>query len=395
MTKEQTTQMKGATTSGLHKDTPKGKTTQVKGATPNTRTSNTRTSNTLNSMSLTDIVTRQGGGIVPGVADQESAESRSLYQVQEVAIADILVSDYQTRESVSPERFERLVKSMRGEAPKEFKDSIPVRAHPKIPGKWQIVRGGHTRIKAAQEAGLETYPVIIVNYDNKRSALGIARENLARADELSPPEEGRLYLLLKDEFGYTQPELAEELGIKFDRIKECTAVAQSAPDILDMFIRIKELGGDSNRGLRAAKCLRRMDILDEKFKQQGFAARLRVPLKEMFIYERLTTDALDIATRRVVQADDPEAVVASIMQDLNRSDRSEEQPVPNGPIEPGKPVTPQREIVAPEIQRSERLQLVTRRFRQFISLIGQHAPSDEERRVLINIRSEIDDIISR
>ena len=194
---------------------------------------------------------------------------------------------------------------MQEEEPKEFKDLIPVRRHPTVSGKWQVARGGHTRLKAAKEAGLTAYPVIVVEYDNKRSALATARENLARVDELTPVEEGRLYLILKQEFGYVQEELARELEISRDRIKECEAAAQSAQDILEMFHRIKDLGGDTNRGLRAAKYLRRLDVLNDR--QAELAVRLRAPLIDAFLYERITTDGLDIATKRIVQADDPEA----------------------------------------------------------------------------------------
>jgi ParB/RepB/Spo0J family partition protein len=364
-------------------------TTQTQLEAPNdsaTRAAGSRTAKGLSGIKLTDMLQNRS---IPGVAEQQTADEQSLYQVQEVPIEDILESDYQTRETVNPERFQRLVKSMKEEGPKEYKDAIPVRAHPTIKGKWQVARGGHTRLKAAKEAGLTAYPIIVVTYDNKRSALATGRENLARADELSPVEEGRYYLLMKD-FGYTQESLAEELGISRDRIKECEAAAQSPEYILTMFARIKEMGGDTNRGLRAAKYLRRLVILDKR--QPGLAARLCAPLCDAFVYERITTDGLDIATKRIVQSDDPETVVASIIRDLQRND---EQTESSGPKEQEQSPETQREVKAPEIQRSEKLNLTVRRFQQFTTLIGKQPPSDEERKVLENIRQEIDALLSR
>lgn len=357
-------------------------------------TTGSRTSQGLGSLNLTDIIAKRGGQ-VPGIsAEQQTTTLQSLYHVQEVPIADILDSDYQTREAVSPARFKRLVKSLQEEKPTEFKDAIPVRPHPTHEGKWQVARGGHTRLKAAIEAGLTTYPVIVVKYDNRRSALGIARENLARGEEYTPPEEGRLYLILKKEFGYNQEELAQELEISKDRIKECEAAAQSAPDILEMFSKIKAIGGDTSRGLRAAKCLRRLDILDEKYQQPTLAARLRIPLIEAFIYERLTTDGLDIATKRIVQSDNPEAIVAALIWDLNRSDEQtdrEDSTVPTS----STPTPVKKELPAPEIQRSEKLSLAIRRFRQFTTLISDYTPSDDERRILTSLRTEIDTLLNR
>lgn len=371
--------------------TTKGKAGEPpKNAAGTSPTANSRTMKGLGSMNLTDLLHR--GTTVPGVADQApSPAEQSLYQIQEVSIDDILESDYQMRETVDPERFRRLVQSMKEQKPTEFKDLIPVRPHPTEAGKWQVARGGHTRLKAAKEAGLKTYPITIVSYDNKRSALATVRENLARADELTPVEEGRSYLVLKEEFGYTQEDMAHELGISRDRIKECMAAAQSAPDILEMFGRIKELGGDTNRGLRAAKYLRRMEALDDR--QVGLAARLRAPLIDAFLYERITTDGLDIATKRIMQADDPEAVVTSIIRELHRREAQEEQPDAGSPQEQAP--SPKKDALAPDIRRSEKLSLAIRRFRQFTSLIGDQPPSVEERRVLTNMREEIDALLTR
>jgi len=316
----------------------------------------------------------------------------SLYQVQDVPIDDIFESPYQTREIVSSERFQRLVKSMKEQGPQDYKDFIPVREHPTIPGKWQVARGGHTRLKAAKEAGLTTYPIVVVEYDNKRSAFGTARENLARED-LTPVEEGNLYLILRQEFGYTQEGLAGELEISRDRIKECEAVAKSAPDLLDMIKRAKELSGDANRGLRAAKYLRRLDALEKK--EQGMSMRLRAPLIDAFLYERITTDGVDIATKRVTSAADPELVLAEIMKELNRSDEEVEQAALTELEDNSKKAQEKEVVIVPEIQRSEKLNLATRRFRQFTTLIGHRSPSPEERQVLTNMRDEIDSILSR
>jgi ParB/RepB/Spo0J family partition protein len=351
------------------------------------RGTNSRTLKGLNNLQkLTNVIHSQN---VPGVAQPRPENDQSLFQVREVSIEDILDSDYQTRETVNPERFQRLMKSMKEEGPKEYKDAIPVRTHPTIPGKWQVARGGHTRLKAAQQVGLKHYPIIIVDYDNKRSALATGRENLARADELSPVEEGRYYLLMK-EFGYTQVSLAEELGISRDRIKECEAAAQSPEHVLEMFARIKELGGDTNRGLRAAKYFRRLTVLDER--QAGLAARLSTPLIDAFLYERITTDGLDIATKHILQADDPEAVVASIIRDLHRKDEQAEH---SEVKEQNQSPNVQKDVRVPEIQRSEKLTLTVRRFQQFTTLIGQQPPSHEERRVLENMRQEIDTLLNR
>jgi ParB/RepB/Spo0J family partition protein len=318
------------------------------------------------------------------------AITQSLITVQEAAIEDILDSPFQTREKISREKWRRLVKSLKDDGPQDY---ISVRPHPELEGKWQIVAGGHSRRDAAREAGLATYPIVVVEWDDRRSGLGTARENLARED-LTPVEEGRLYLLLRNAFGYTQEGLAEELGISRDRIKECEAAAKSAPDILAMIQRAKELDeqGDEDRGLRAAKYLRRLDALDER--EQGLAVEIRAPLNELFLQRRLTTDAIDIATKRLVKAEDPRAVLAAMLKSLEQESGEEEQPPPEKE-QTVQQERPAQQEVEPEIRRAEKLTLATRRFRQFVILIGERAPTTEERTTLVNIRKEIDAILQR
>lgn len=355
--------------------------------------SGSRTMKGLSGMNLTDYL-RQGGA-VPGVAEnsaQHLAGEQSLYQVLEVPIADILESSYQTREEMSPEKYTRLVKSMQDGGPRQFNDFLPVRVHPQIAGKYQVVRGGHTRLAAAKDAGLTTYPVVIVEYNNKQSALGTIRENLARED-LTPVEEGRLYLLVREEFGYTQEGLEVEIGISRDRIKECEAAARSAPDIQEMIRRAKALGGDANRGLRAAKHLRRLDDLDKR--TEGLASRIRGPLIDAFLYERVSTDWIDLATKRLAVAEDPETVLAAILKGLRQSEEASEESELPLPVEEGQGAKPVKEAPALDIQRNEKLNLATRRFRQFITLIGDKVPSPEERTILTNMRDEIDTILNR
>ena len=250
------------------------------------------------------------------------------------------------------------------------------------------MRGGHTRLDAAKEAGLTTYPIVIVDYNNKRSALDTIRENLARED-LTPVEEGRQYLIVRQEFGYTQESLADELGISRDRIKECEAAAKSAPHILDMIRRVKELDGDANRGLRAAKILRQLDDLDKR--KLGLAARICGPLIDAFLYERVTTDWIDLATKRLANAEDPEAALATILTDLRRAEEHGELPEEAVAVQPKQ----MKEALLPDIARSQKLDLATRRFRQYMILIGDRAPLAEERTILSNIRDEINTLLSR
>ncbi len=85
-----------------------------------------------------------------------------------------------------------------------------VRPLPDVPGAFEIV-AGERRWRAAQRAGLDEVPVVVVEIDDRASLEFAILENVQRAD-LNPIEEASGYERLMRDFSYTQRELAEILG---------------------------------------------------------------------------------------------------------------------------------------------------------------------------------------
>jgi ParB/RepB/Spo0J family partition protein len=329
------------------------------------------------------------GGLAPAPAES-ATEKPDGPQTVLMLIDDIVESDLQTRErepGQGSNKFQRLVKSMQKTGPDH---AIKVHMHPTLSGKYQVTAGGHSRLAAAKVAGLTHYPVVIVAYDQELAVLGTGWENLARED-LSPLEEGEYYLKARRYRGYNRDELAEAIGVPVDRIKECEALANSAEDIKDMIRRIKALEQGAERGLQAAKHLRRLDILEKQ--REGLAARLRAPLIDLFVYGRITTSEMDLATARLVRAEDPEAQLATLLQSIRQREESEEEG-----LEPDGVGTKQKDMALPKeppLQRMTKLGLLTRNFRGFTQLLGDVPPSDEEKRILSDLRQQIDVLMSR
>lgn len=88
----------------------------------------------------------------------------------------------------------------------------PIVARPlaDVPGAFEIV-AGERRWRAAQRAGLDEVPVVVVEIDDRASLEFAILENVQRAD-LNPIEEASGYERLMRDFSYTQRELAEILG---------------------------------------------------------------------------------------------------------------------------------------------------------------------------------------
>lgn len=292
---------------------------------------------------------------------EEDTES-SPYKVLDLAPDDIVDSHYQSREWRDPDRFHQLVHSIQAHG---FNGILIVCSHPQQEGKYQLIAGGHRRRDAAKEAGLPAIPCLVVEYDRHRMAVGTATENLIRED-LSIPDEGKLYLKLRQDAGWTQEELAAQLEISRDRIKECEVAARDAEDIQTM------LRATGDRGLRAAKSLRQLDKLDDP--EQGIyrAAAERAPLIKGFIAGELTTDGVQIAV---------DAILVRIAQENTQQTQTEEELRP--------------EVSLQEIRRQERMTILLERFASWQKLIGDQPLYPDERKALSLLVQEIQDYLSR
>ena len=87
---------------------------------------------------------------------------------------------------------------------------LVVRSHPTEPDKYQIV-AGERRWRAAQLAGLEQVPALQRDLSDEECLLVALVENIHRAD-LNPIDEASTYESLMKDFGWTQQQLADQIG---------------------------------------------------------------------------------------------------------------------------------------------------------------------------------------
>lgn len=86
----------------------------------------------------------------------------------------------------------------------------PILVRKLLSGKFEII-AGERRWRAAQIAGLHEVPAVVKDFEEKEAAEIAIIENVQRED-LNPVEEGRAYLKLIQEFGYTQQQVSERVG---------------------------------------------------------------------------------------------------------------------------------------------------------------------------------------
>ncbi|MFW5897094.1 MAG: ParB/RepB/Spo0J family partition protein [Bacillota bacterium] len=125
--------------------------------------------------------------------------------VLSLGIGRITPNPYQPRRDFDQERLRELAESI---ATHGVVQPIIVR---QAGDQYELV-AGERRWRAAKLAGLKEIPALLQELSD-RDVMEIALiENLQRED-LNPVEEARAYQVLQDEFGLTQKELAERVGV--------------------------------------------------------------------------------------------------------------------------------------------------------------------------------------
>jgi len=137
----------------------------------------------------------EGGMAVPGDAGGV---------VSELAVHAIRASEFQPRKEFSGQELEELADSIRHYG---VVQPITVRA---VDGGYEVI-AGERRLRAAKMAGLETIPAWVRETSDREMVALALIENIQRED-LNPLEEAEAYRRLSEELGWTQEEIAEQVG---------------------------------------------------------------------------------------------------------------------------------------------------------------------------------------
>lgn len=142
-----------------------------------------------------------------------------------VSPQNVVPNPKQPRKEFNPQDFAELVHSVREIG---ILQPIVVRPLPD-PNRFELIMG-ERRLRASQEVGLESIPVIIretADEDMLRDAL---LENLHRS-QLNPLEEASAYQQLMSDFGITQEQLAEKIGRSRPQISNTIRLLRLPPQV--------------------------------------------------------------------------------------------------------------------------------------------------------------------
>jgi ParB/RepB/Spo0J family partition protein len=110
-----------------------------------------------------------------------------------------------------------------------FQGVLIARPHPQQPGQYQLT-AGHRRREASRQAGLTMLPVVVKELSEEEMAGLAITENIQRED-LTPLEEGRIFLLMAEEMEYTHEQIAREIGKNRGYVENRLRVARAPQDI--------------------------------------------------------------------------------------------------------------------------------------------------------------------
>ena len=170
-----------------------------------------------------------GRGLSALFGDIEKKSVSDQNQSNKVPIADLQRNKYQPRTFFDEEKIMELSSSIKENG---VIQPIAVRPNSYEPGKYEIV-AGERRWLAAQKAGLNEVPVIVLEIDDKKSLEIAIVENVQRQD-LNPIEEAKGYQRLIKEFGYEHEKISKFMSKSRSHISNTLRLLTLPQDILSM-----------------------------------------------------------------------------------------------------------------------------------------------------------------
>lgn len=166
---------------------------------------------------------------------------------------------------------------------------ILVREMEFTPGKYEIV-AGERRFRAAEMAGLDELPVMIMTGDDLEVAKVALIENVQRKD-LNPVEEAMAYRVLMDRFGLTQDQVATQAGKSRSTVANLLRLLDLPEEVLAML----------REGSLSAGHARALLPLEDDEKELALAQRILE--KELSVRE---VERLVAAAKQAETPDQPE-----------------------------------------------------------------------------------------
>ncbi len=172
--------------------------------------------------------------IFPGISDDDGQGA------MEVSVERIEANPFQPRKEWNSEEIASLARSI---ASQGILQPLVVRRSGR---DFQLI-AGERRLRAAMEAGLSSVPVIVRDADDQQMLALALVENIQRKD-LGPVEKAEAFSRLSSEFGLTQEQMGERVGMSRSAVANFQRLLDLPGKVLDL-LRCGELSMGHGRAL--------------------------------------------------------------------------------------------------------------------------------------------------
>ncbi len=159
-----------------------------------------------------------------------------------IPIADIVPNRYQPRRVIDDSTITQLAASIKTSGVMQpivvrpLSNPQAVGGHGSAAGAaWELV-AGERRWRAASEAGLRTIPAIVKELSDSDCAQWAIVENVQRED-LNPIDKALAFRALSEQFGMTQAEIAERVGVDRSTIANLIRLTELEPVLQELVSR--------------------------------------------------------------------------------------------------------------------------------------------------------------
>ncbi len=181
-----------------------------------------------------------GKGLSALFGEIENKIDNKSNQKNTIAISDLERNKYQPRIIFDEEKLEELSLSIKENG---IIQPIAVRPNKYDPGKFEIV-AGERRWLAAQKAGLNEVPVIVLNIDDQKSLEIAIVENVQRQD-LNIIEEAKGYKRLSQEFGYDHDKISKFMSKSRSHVSNTLRLLTLPDDVIGLLEEGKLTAGQA------------------------------------------------------------------------------------------------------------------------------------------------------
>ena len=181
-----------------------------------------------------------GRGLSALFGDIENKSNLNEIQKNKLPISDLQRNQYQPRTIFDEDKLAELTSSIKENG---VVQPIAVRPNKYEPGKFEII-AGERRWLAAQKAGLNEVPVLILDINDQKSLEIAIVENIQRQD-LNVIEEGKGYMRLIKEFGYDHEKIAKFMSKSRSHVSNTLRLLTLPQDIIGLIEEGKLTAGQA------------------------------------------------------------------------------------------------------------------------------------------------------